>query len=105
MTKNDARVEVRALLYVKVNETAEDVLRVARTLGCAAASDPKRIQELFAPRFLEEIKIVTASCDKSQLALAARDSYKDDIMAAIGTDLNGFKLDELVLEQIELRER
>jgi len=105
VTKDGARVEVRALFYVGVNRTAEDVLKVAHTLGCAAASDPKRIQELFAPKFLEALKIVTAHHGADQLTLTTRNEYKDEVIRTIGRDLNGFRLDDLVLEQVDVRER
>lgn len=41
--KDNLRADIRVAFFVRVNQTREDVLKVAQLLGCAKASDPKTL--------------------------------------------------------------
>src|SRR5688572_30584207 len=49
--RDSIRADVQATFLVRVNRTAEDVLRVADSVGCARASDPAALEHLFAGKF------------------------------------------------------
>ena len=54
--KDNIRADIRVTFFVRVNETASDVLRVAKMVGCARASDQETIEELFGAKFSEALK-------------------------------------------------
>lgn len=97
---DNIRADIKVAFYVRVNDTREDVLKVARTLGCARASDPEVIRELFEGRFSEALKTVAKQFDFEDL-FARREEAKDHILEMIGRDLSGFILDDAVLDEIE----
>ena len=49
--KDNIRADIRVSFFVKVNKTQEDVLKVAQSIGCSRASDPKTLEELFVAKF------------------------------------------------------
>ena len=62
----------------------DDVLKVAQSLGCARASDPKTLEELFTAKFAEALKTVGKHFNFEQL-YTKRDEFKDKIIeVAIG---------------------
>ncbi len=98
--RDNIRADLKIVFFVRVNNTAEDVLTVARTLGCARASDPETIQQLFTGRFSEALKTVAKHYDFEDL-FTQRDDVKDRILEQIGRDLNGFVLDDAELDELE----
>ncbi len=98
--KDNIRADIKIVFYVRVQNTREDVLRVTRVLGCARASDPEVIRELFQGRFSEALKTVAKHLDFEDL-FTRRDDLKDHILEQIGRDLNGFVLDDAVIDELE----
>jgi uncharacterized membrane protein YqiK len=88
--------DVRVTFYVRVNPTADDVLRVARSVGCARASDPAALRELFEPKFSGALETVARAMTFDEIG-AARERFKDQVIALIGTDLDGFRLDDVAV--------
>lgn len=54
------RADMKVTFLVRVNDTTENILRVARTIGCARAADPGTLEELFGAKFAEAIKTVAS---------------------------------------------
>lgn len=98
--RDGIRADVEMTAFVRINPTHEDVLKVARSLGCARAGDPAVLDALFSARFAEALKTVAAHLDFEQLH-RDRQRFKDEVIEVIGTDLSGFVLDDLVLGHIE----
>jgi len=94
------RVDLTLVFHLRVNRCAEDVLRVADTVGCARASDPQMLRELFAARFTEASKVVARRRDFDDLH-DDRLRFKDELLATIGRDLNGYVLDDLAITHLE----
>lgn len=94
------RAEVKVTFLARVNDTTEDILRVARTIGCARAAEPATLDELFGAKFAEAIKTVTARLEFEELYLR-RDAFKDAVMQQIGPDLNGYVLDDAAIDYLE----
>src|SRR5688572_25933415 len=61
--KDNIRADIKVTFFVKVNKTSEDVLKVAQQVGCARASDPKTLEELFQAKFSEALKTVGKQLD------------------------------------------
>lgn len=94
------RADMTLSFTVRVNNTAEDVLKVADTMGCARATDPAALAELFTGKFTESVKSVAKHLEFDVL-VRDRDSFKDHVIAAIGRDLNGYVLDDVAVVSIE----
>jgi regulator of protease activity HflC (stomatin/prohibitin superfamily) len=97
---DNLRADITVTFFVRVNKTVDDVLRVAETIGCERASDARTLEELFAAKFSEAIKTVAKKLDFEQL-FTQRDVFKDQIIAVIGRDLNGFVLDDAAIDELE----
>jgi uncharacterized membrane protein YqiK len=97
---DNIRADINVTFFVRVNKTQDDVLKVAQSLGCARASDPKALEELFTAKFAEALKTVGKHFNFDQL-YTKRDDFKDKIIEVIGKDLNGFILDDAAIDYLE----
>ncbi len=97
---DNIRADINVTFFVRVNKTQDDVLKVAQSLGCARASDPKALEELFTAKFAEALKTVGKHFNFEQL-YTKRDDFKDKIIEVIGKDLNGFILDDAAIDYLE----
>lgn len=98
--KDNIRADIKVTFFVRVNKTKDDVLRVAQAIGCARASNPAVIQELFVAKFSEALKTVGKMMNFEAL-YQERQTFKDEIIRVIGTDLNGFVLDDCAIDYLE----
>jgi len=98
--KDNLRADIKVAFFVRVNKTPEDVLRVAQSIGCARASAVDTIRVLFDAKFSEALKTVGKRFDFVQL-YNERDHFKSEILKVIGTDLNGFTLDDCAIDFLE----
>lgn len=98
--KDNLRADIRVAFFVRVNQTREDVLKVAQLLGCAKASDPTTLMEFFDAKFSEALKTVGKKFDFVQL-YTERETFKSEILQIIGTDLNGYVLDDAAIDYLE----
>jgi hypothetical protein len=85
---------------VRVNKTVEDVIKVAQAIGTARASDQETLQELFNAKFSEALKTVGKQLDFVDL-YTKRDEFRDRIIQVIGTDLNGYSLEDAAIDFLE----
>jgi uncharacterized membrane protein YqiK len=97
---DNIRANCRVDFFVRVNETEEDVLRVAKSLGCERASDQNAIEELFNSKFSEALKTVGKQFDFVAL-YQERESFRENIKKVIGTDLNGYILEDVAIDYLE----
>src|SRR5260370_18206948 len=56
--RDNMRADITVAFYLRVNETAEDVLKVAKAIGVDRAPDKTAVHELFNPKFSEALKTV-----------------------------------------------
>jgi len=98
--KDNLRADIKVAFFVRVNKTPEDVLRVAQSIGCVRASAVDTIRVLFDAKFSEALKTVGKRFDFVQL-YNERDTFKSEILKVIGTDLNGFTLDDCAIDFLE----
>lgn len=97
---DNVRLDVRVSFMVRVSPLPEDILRVGQLLGTQRASDPAILQELFSARFAEAIKAVFQRFDIEEL-FAQRGDVRAAILEQVGTELHGFILDDLSLDDLE----
>lgn len=98
--QDNLRADIRVAFFVRVNQTREDVLKVAQLLGCQKASDPITLMEFFDAKFSEALKTVGKKFDFVQL-YTERETFKNEILQIIGTDLNGYVLDDAAIDYLE----
>jgi uncharacterized membrane protein YqiK len=98
--RDNMRADIKVVFFVRVNQTEEDVLRVAQSVGCERASSEAAIRELFDAKFSEGLKTVGKRFEFTQL-YEDRDKFRDEILKVIGTDLNGFILDDAAIDYLE----
>lgn len=61
--KDNLRADIRVAFFVRVNQTRDDVLKVAQLLGCPKASDPTTLMDFFDAKFSEALKTVGKKFD------------------------------------------
>jgi uncharacterized membrane protein YqiK len=98
--RDNIRADIRITFFVRVNKTAEDVVKVAQAIGTARASDQETLQELFSAKFSEALKTVGKQLDFVDL-YTQRDQFRDQIIQVIGTDLNGYSLEDAAIDFLE----
>lgn len=98
--KDNMRADIKVAFFVRVNNADEDVLQVAGAIGCDRASSVSEIRQLFDAKFSEALKTVGKQFDFIQL-YEQRDQFRDEILKVIGTDLNGFVLDDAAIDYLE----
>ncbi|WP_043667441.1 flotillin family protein [Streptomyces xylophagus] len=98
--QDNIRADIHISFFVRVNKTVEDVIKVAQAIGTQTASDPVAIQDFFAAKFSEALKTVGKQLDFVDL-YTKREEFRDRIIQVIGTDLNGYHLDDAAIDFLE----
>lgn len=97
---DNIRADIRVYFYVRVNKTQSDVIQVAQAIGCERASDPALLAELFDAKFNEALKTVGMQMAFQEL-YNQRQRFRDAVIEIIGSDLNGYVLDDVAIDEIE----
>lgn len=98
--KDNIRADIKVKFFVRVNKTAEDVLKVAQGVGCERASNQDALEDLFSAKFSEALKTVGKSMEFVDL-YQARDHFRDEIIRQIGDDLSGYVLEDAAIDYLE----
>jgi uncharacterized membrane protein YqiK len=98
--KDNLRADIKVTFFVRVNKTQEDVIQVGQSIGCRRASDTKALEDLFDAKFSEALKTVGKKFDFIEL-YNSRELFKQEILQIIGTDLNGYILDDCAIDYLE----
>ncbi len=98
--RDNMRADITVAFYLRVNETAQDVLKVAKAIGAERASDKVAVNELFNAKFSEALKTVGKQIDFVKL-FENRQEFRDRIIEVIGNDLNGYVLEDVAIDYLE----
>jgi len=98
--KDNMRADVKVNFFLRVNKTHDDVVNVAQSIGSHRASDPAALEALFDAKFSEALKTVGKHFDFIEL-YNSREQFKQEILRIIGTDLNGYVLDDCAIDYLE----
>ena len=98
--KDNIRADIKVAFFVRINNNKDDVKRVAQSIGCQRASSSDTMRSLFDAKFSEGLKTVGKRFDFVQL-YNERDHFKTEILKVIGTDLNGYTLDDCAIDFLE----
>lgn len=97
--RDDIRADLRAVFSVRVGTSVEDILKVAARVGCARATEVTTIDEIFRGRFTEALESVAKEVSFEQLA-SQREEFRDQVVEQIGSDLQGYVLDDVAIESL-----
>ncbi|MEH0155221.1 flotillin family protein [Limibacter armeniacum] len=98
--KDNMRADIRVAFFVRVNNDQKDVAAVAQTIGCERASEIDQLRTLFEAKFSEALKTAGKRFDFVDL-YSARVEFKQEVIDIIGTDLNGYVLDDCAIDYLE----
>ena len=98
--KDNYRADISVGLYLRVNETPDDVLKVAKSVGVTRASDKAAVDELFNAKFSEALKTVGKQFEFVEL-FEKRQEFREAIVELIGKDLNGYVLEDVAIDYLE----
>lgn len=98
--KDNIRADIKVAFFIRVDKTAEEIKEVAQSIGPKRCSELETLRELFDAKFSEALKTVGKQFDFVDL-YDKRDKFKDEILKVIGTDLNGYRLDDAAIDYLE----
>ena len=98
--RDNMRADITVAFYLRVNETQQDVLKVAKAIGVDRASDRTAVNELFNAKFSEALKTVGKQIEFVKL-FENRQEFRDRIIEVIGNDLNGYVLEDVAIDYLE----
>lgn len=98
--KDNIRADIKVAFFVRVNQNVDDVKKVAQTIGCERASDISTLTTLFEAKFSEALKTAGKRFNFVQL-YDSRADFKREIVDIIGTELNGYILDDCAIDYLE----
>ncbi|MEN1785039.1 MAG: flotillin family protein [Bacteroidota bacterium] len=98
--KDNIRADIKVAFFIRVNKSKADIINVAQTIGCARASEMTTIKGLFDAKFSEALKTVGKKFEFVELYEARRE-FREEIINIIGTDLNGYVLDDCAIDDLE----
>ena len=98
--QDNMRADIKVVFFVRINNVEADIIKVADSIGCVRASSEPEIRNLFDAKFSEALKTV----GKRFLFTALyedRDKFREAILRVIGTDLNGYVLEDAAIDYLE----
>jgi uncharacterized membrane protein YqiK len=98
--KDNIRADIKCAFFIRVDKTTEEIKEVAQSIGCKRASVVETLRELFDAKFSEALKTVGKQFEFVEL-YDKRDKFKNEILKVIGTDLNGYRLDDCAIDYLE----
>lgn len=98
--QDNLRADIKVTFFVGVNNTEQDVLKVAQSLGVSKASDTAALRDYFDSKFSDALKTAGKKFDFVDL-YEKRNGFRQAILAEIGTDLNGYHLDDAAIDYLE----
>lgn len=98
--KDNLRADITVAFYLRVNETRDDVLKVAKAIGVDRASDKDAVNELFNAKFSEALKTAGKGMDFLEL-FENRMGFREKIVTVVGNDLNGYVLEDVAIDYLE----
>ncbi len=98
--QDNIRADIKVVFFVRINNVEQDIIKVADSIGCQRASSEPEIRNLFDAKFSEALKTVGKRFLFIQL-YEDRDKFREAILKVIGTDLNGYVLEDAAIDYLE----
>ena len=88
---------LKAVFYVRVNDTVQDIQAVAQCLGHKTVADADTLADLFSPKFSDILYRVAGQFSFDEIQ-RDRETFVTELLKTIGLDLQGFVLDDCAIE-------
>ena len=98
--RDNIRADIKVAFFIRVDNSDDEMKEVAQSIGAKRCSELDTLKELFDAKFSEALKTVGKQFDFVDL-YDQRDKFKDEILKVIGTDLNGYRLDDAAIDYLE----
>ncbi|TWU17577.1 Inner membrane protein YqiK [Novipirellula galeiformis] len=98
--RDNIRADIKVAFFIRVDNTDEEMKEVAQSIGAKRCSELETLRELFDAKFSEALKTVGKQFEFVDL-YDQRDKFKSEILKVIGTDLNGYRLDDAAIDYLE----
>ncbi|WP_261364332.1 flotillin family protein [Stieleria tagensis] len=98
--RDNIRADIKVAFFIRVDSSEEEMKEVAGAIGAKRCSEIETLRELFDAKFSEALKTVGKQFDFVEL-YEERDKFKNEILKVIGTDLNGYRLDDAAIDYLE----
>lgn len=98
--KDNIRADIKVAFFVRVSDSVAEMKEVAQAIGPKRCSEIETMRELFDAKFSEALKTVGKQFDFIDL-YDQRNKFKAEILKVIGTDLNGYQLDDAAIDYLE----
>jgi flotillin len=98
--KDNIRADIKVAFFIRINNQESEMREVAEAIGSKRASQVETMRELFDAKFSEALKTVGKQFEFIEL-YDKREQFKEQILRVIGTDLNGYKLDDAAIDYLE----
>jgi len=98
--KDNIRADIKVAFFIRVDNSDAEMKEVAQSIGARRCSELETLRELFDAKFSEALKTVGKQFQFVDL-YDQRDKFKDEILKVIGTDLNGYRLDDAAIDFLE----
>jgi uncharacterized membrane protein YqiK len=82
-----------------VSRVVDDLLTLTQRLGVARANDDAALEQQLRPLFEQALEASAAALPALEL-LSERTEFREHVLLALGTGLEGFVLDELSLTDL-----
>ncbi len=97
---DNIRADLKVDFYIGVNHEEEDIVRVAKLFTAHEASNLDRLKEHFQPKFSEALKTAVKQFEFEEL-LTNRRAFRDAVVQVIGSEMDGFKIYDVVIDKID----
>ncbi|NOH64643.1 peptidase [Vibrio sp. RE88] len=98
--RDNIRADLKVDFYIGVNHEEEDIVRVAKLFTAHEASNLERLKEHFQPKFSEALKTAVKQFEFEEL-LTNRRAFRDAVVQVIGSEMDGFKIYDVVIDKID----
>ncbi len=98
--KDNVRADIKVAFFIRVNNTFEHAKDVAFSIGCQRASTQETLENLFDAKFSEALKTIGKRFNFVDL-YNERDDFRKQIVGILGTNLNGYLLDDCAIDYLE----
>ena len=98
--RDNIRADIRVAFFVRVDKSEEEIKEVAQSIGARRCAEIETMRALFDAKFSEALKTVGKQFDFVDL-YDKREQFKYEILKVIGTDLNGYRLDDAAIDFLE----
>lgn len=102
--KDNQQADYRAFFFIWVAKNKKAMVEVAQTIPAQKTFDLEALHDIFASQFASAIKKTARAFDSNQI-YERLDEFEIRIMERIGTDLNGYQLNHLVSDHLEILDK